>query len=163
MARPLEWISRIPNALAVLSDFPAPLLDRAAVASLLDVSQRTAHRIVQRLGGEMMGGALVISRQLLVDRLEYLLSGGEYQWQAARRRRVEDVVREAAAVARSRTVVIAAAEVGFVLPPTVRLGAGRLEVAFTGAEDLLGQLYALVQVAAADYGQFERMIGQSST
>lgn len=111
----------------------------------------------------MMGGALVIPRQQLVDRLESLRAGDEYEWQAVRRRRVEEAVREAAAVARSRRIVIAATEVGFVLPPTVRLSAGRLEVVFSGAEDLLGQLYALVQVAAADYDEFERMIWQSST
>ncbi len=163
MARPPEWISRIPKALSVLSDFPSPLLDRAAVASLLGVSQRTANRILGRLGGEMMGGGLVIPRRQLVDRLESLRAGEEYEWQAVRRRRVEEAVREAAAVARSRRVVIAPAEVGFVLPATVRLGSGRLEVAFSGAEDLLGQLYALVQVAATDYDEFERMIRQSNT
>ncbi|MBN8730678.1 MAG: helix-turn-helix domain-containing protein [Acidobacteria bacterium] len=159
MARPAEWMAKIPGALEVLEDFPAPWLDRAAVAALFAVSQRTAQRLTRRLGGVRTGGGWIVSREVLRARLEELASGAEVEQVVRRRVRIEELVREAGAVARSRRVELpVVAGGGGVLPPTMRVGGGKLEVSFASAVDLLQQLYALVQVAAEDYECFERTI-----
>ncbi|NUN02029.1 MAG: hypothetical protein HUU41_13010 [Bryobacteraceae bacterium] len=162
MARPVEWIVRIPDALAVLDGFPAPWLDRAAVAKLLRVSQRTASRIMGRLGGVLIGGGLAISCQALRSGLEGVLAGEEFGAVEVRRRRVEAVVEEMAAAARGRRVVLRA-DRGDGLPAAVRFQGGRLEVDYNGAVDLLEKLQVVIEMAAADYEGFERLVDRSDS
>ena len=160
MARPVEWIVRIPDALAALDGFPAPWLDRAAVAKLLSVSQRTANRIMGRLGGIMIGGGVAISCEALRSGLEGVLAGEGYREVALRRRRVEAVVEEMVVAARGRRVVLKA-DRGGGLPSAVRFHGGRLEVDYSGAVDLLEKLQVVIEMAAADYERFERLVDRS--
>ena len=47
------------------------------------------------------------------------------------------------------------------LPETVQLNPGKLEIEFSGCEDLLSKLFSLAQAAANDYEAFQKASEQS--
>lgn len=160
MPRKTEWIHRIPAALAILEDSPAPLIDRGDLERLLDVSPRQALRILNALGAAMAGRNLFISREELIHRLGRLHAGEEAQYERRRLQRLDRTLARLARDLRARQVPVAATPEARnsrfpSLPPSVRLRPGRLEVDFEGPEELLTRLFELSQAVANDYGIFE--------
>jgi hypothetical protein len=116
---------------------------------------------MNRFGGYQAGRTLLIGRDQLVAQLDAIVAGDDFQREGARRERlaaaVENVrrTREGEAVRIPISPAIFATRMA-TLGPGVQLRLGKLEVEFTGAEDLLRKLFSLAQAIANDYAGFER-------
>lgn len=162
MPRQPQWFQHIPAALRTLRDFPAPVVDRAALEKLLHISRRDAIRLLHRFGGLQAGKTFLIGRDELAHALETIAAGEPYGFEARRRARVADVVVRAAEETKARAVRLdLRVPVTGRLPEAVRLGRGELHVTFTTAEELLGHLYGIVQVAMGDFDAFKATVDAS--
>ena len=160
MPRKTEWIHRIPAALEALDHSPAPLIDRADVEQLLEVSPRQALRILNALGAAMVGRNLFLDREQLISRLRSLHGAEDARYERRRLDRLDRTLAGLARDLRARQVPVAATPAARntcfpSLPPSVRLRPGRLEVDFETPEELLTRLFELSQAVANDYGSFE--------
>ena len=168
MPRKAEWIHRIPAALEALEHSPAPLIDRADLEQLLEVSPRQALRILSQLGAAMAGRNLFIGREELIHRLRRVHCGEDARYE---RRRLQRLDRTLAQLARDLTASRVPVSAGPgardsrfpSLPPSVRLRPGRLEVDFGTAEELLTRLFELSQAVANDYASFEALCTSDTT
>lgn len=161
MPRQPEWLQQVPSALDQLREFPAPVLDRAALERLLSVSRRDAIRLLHRFGGYQSGRAFLIGREDLVRQLEAVAASGQYGHEVSRRSRLgEELERTRKELAGRRVRVPAATDVRDRrfrdLPDGVDLRPGELCIQFHGAEDLAAKLYALAQVMATDWEGFQK-------
>ena len=157
MPRRPQWYLQVPHALAHLDDFPAPVLDRAALEALLGVGRRDAIRLMHRLGGYQCGGAFLILKEDLRHALQAIARGDTWQSEARRRENIAVRLSEMRQQWASRQVVIPVPREG--LPDTIRLAPHSLEITFEDAPDLLGQLLRLTQAMSSDYESFERLLG----
>lgn len=158
MPRKVEWIHRLDDALTTLEALESPVVDSAALASLLGVTPRHARRILGRLFEQPAGRGFVLLRSELVERLQALQADPDHQFEIQRRGRVSD---ELAAVRRdlkARQIPIASLPYrpsGLAdLPPGVVLEHGRLEIRFDSPEELLTHLLALAQAMSEDFERF---------
>jgi hypothetical protein len=156
MPRRPQWFLQVPQALAALAEFPAPVVDRSGLEGLLGVGRRDAIRLMHRLGGYQSGGAFLIVKEDLRRALEAIAHGDTWQWEVRRREKVAKRLSEIRQEWAGRQVLIPAAQEG--LPDTIRLAPQRLEVTFEDALDLLGQLLRLTQAMSSDYESFERLL-----
>ncbi|MEO8657470.1 MAG: hypothetical protein ABI693_03330 [Bryobacteraceae bacterium] len=156
MPRRPQWFLQVPQALAALAEFPAPVVDRSGLETLLSVGRRDAIRLMHRLGGYQSGGAFVIGKEDLRRALGAIAEGDTWQWEVRRREKVAERLSEMRQDWAGRQVVIPVAQEG--LPDTIRLAPQRLEVTFKDALDLLGQLVRLTQAMSSDYEGFERLL-----
>jgi hypothetical protein len=151
MPRNPEWYQQIPDALAMIRTFSVPVVDRAGLEKLLQVSRRTAIRIMHRFGGYQAGRTFLIARDDLLGHLEAIRDGDTYRGESRRRERLDRalqkrVVIQATPVLRDRTLSN--------LPSGVKLERRRLEISFESTEDLLRQLFEFSQVISDDYDSF---------
>lgn len=165
MPRRPEWIHRLNAALAQLDTLTAPTLDRRAIEVLLNVSPRQAIRILHRLCGHQAGQALVIGRAELRQKLTELAANGEVRFERSRHGRVgEELARIGSARNARRIAVESPASSDLAqLSPGIRLGAGKLEIAFQSGEDLLSLLLELAQAIAADPERFQQRMESAKT
>lgn len=165
MPRRPEWVHRLNTALAQLDSIAAPTLDRRAIEVLLGVSPRQAIRILHRLCGHQAGQALVIGRDELKEKLTELSANGDVRFERSRHGRVgEELARLGSARNASRIAVDAPASSDLAqLSPNIRLGAGKLEIAFESGEDLLSLLLELAQAIAADPDHFQQRMQSAKT
>jgi hypothetical protein len=81
------WADRIPDALEELQRMEGPYIGRQQIEVLLEVKPRRANDIIQIVGAQPMGKALVVEKELFV---RYLRSvGGEELTQQEKARRKE--------------------------------------------------------------------------
>ena len=163
MPRKTEWIHRIPQALEVLRQSPAPLIGRRDLEQLLSVSARNALRILNRLGAAEAGRNLFIAREELIGRLEAVHDGGEARYERRRLTRLDATLASLQRDLRARLVPVAADPAARnllfpSLPSSVRLLPGRLEIDFRTPEELLTRLFELSQAMANDYESFRSTI-----
>ena len=164
--RKTEWIHRIPRALELLRQSPAPLIDRRDLEQLLQVSGRHALRLFHRLGAAEAGRNLFLAREELIRRLESIRDGEDARWERRRLERLGSELSETARSLRARRVPVetAAGQPLFAsLPLSVRLAPGRLEIDFQTPEELLTRLYELSQALANDYEGFEGLLARASS
>lgn len=164
--RRTEWTLHLERAIADLDALTAPTLDRQAIQALLGVSPRQALRILHRLEGHQAGQALVIGRQELKEKLQQMAGGGPVQFERVRRGRIVEELARIGAERKARQTVIpnAAAIAGSdSLPAAIRLKQGRLEIAFTSGEELLGLLLELAHFVADDPERFQRLTPSGET
>jgi hypothetical protein len=159
-----QWYLRVPEALATLSAFPAPVVDRQALEQLLGIGRRDAIRLMHRLGGYQCGRTFLVERDRLRQALETVARGERWQWEARRRLRLGHQLLQSQQEWKARHVQIPAPPSRFPgtidgLPASVSLSPGRLQVEFDGAVDLLAQLVALTQAIGNDYDRFEELLG----
>jgi hypothetical protein len=162
-----RWWHHIPEIRSMLADVEMPVLDRAAIEGLFGLRRRQAIELMNRLGGYQAGKTLLIARDQLLARLDAIAAGDECQQEAARRERVAASIETIQRARKSEAVRIPISAEVFggrlgTLPPDVRLRPGKLEVEFSGLEDLLRKLFGLAQAVANDYGSFERAAVGSS-
>jgi hypothetical protein len=163
MARKIEWIHRLDDALVALEGLSSPVVDSSAVASLLGVTPRHARRILGRLFDQPAGRGFVLLRAELLERLRDLREDPEHQFEVRRRGRVSDQLDAVRRDLRARQVPIASlpyrpSDLGD-LPAGVHLEPGRLEIRFTSPEELLTNLLALAQAMGEDFERFADSIG----
>ena len=154
-ARP-QWFHQVAPALEALRASSALVVDRAGVEKLFDVSPRTAVRMMNRFGGYQAGKTFLVGREELIAALESLQADETFGHELRRRKRVsEDLerVREDLKARQVKLPVAATADPGHPssLPSGMRVvRPSVLEVEFASAEDLLGRLWELVQLAGRD-------------
>jgi hypothetical protein len=160
MPRKPEWYQQIPSALALLRTFPAPVVDRAALETLLHVGRREAIRLMHRFGGYQAGRTFLIGREDLSRQLEGIRNGDAYQWESRRRERLDQTLKTM-----RRVVIQVTNEVKnrklLDLPPGVELERNRLEIHFESAEDLLSKLFEFSRTISEDYDSFCSLIDKT--
>lgn len=161
------WIHQLPAALAELEQLSVELIDRAALQRLLGIRKTEAWSLLKRWGGQPLGGALVLPRDQLREALLRAQENPWYSTEPSRHARVQQLINQARRERdRARALVpIAVDEIPELLgqtfaglPKTIRVGAGRIEIACTSAEDALRQLLELAQAIGNEYGEFERLL-----
>jgi len=143
----------------MLVEVELPVLDRAVIQSVFGLGRRQAIELMHRFGGYRSGSTLLVERSRLVADLDRIAATGEYEREEARH---EKLVAALARFRRSRRTeeVRIPVSVGVfdarlnALPDAVQLKRGRLEIEFSGCEDLLTKLFTLAQAAVNDFDDF---------
>jgi hypothetical protein len=131
-------------------------VDRAGIQKLFEVSPRTAVRMMNRFGGYQAGKTFLIGREELIAALEQLQTDETLGQELRRRRRVAEDLERVVGDLKARQVKLPVSAVAdpsraSSLPSGMRVvRPGVLEVEFASAEDLLGRLWELVQMAGRD-------------
>jgi hypothetical protein len=158
MPRKSEWYQHLPAALAMIRTFPAPVVDRAGLETLLQVSRRAAIRLMHRFGGYQAGRTFLIAREDLARQLEAIRDGDNYQWESRRRERLDRALQK-------RIVIQVTSEVKnrtlLNLPSGVELERRKLEIRFESTEELLRRLFEFSQAISSDYESFCSWIDKS--
>ncbi len=135
-------------------------VDRRTVEETLGVSKTVAWRILRGCGGvEGPGHSLVCGREEMVRALEELQKTGKYEWEVRRRERLEERLMPLMAAARARGIRIAeerrAIEMARMrfqgLPAGVEFERERLTIEFSGMQDFLAKVGAVVYALRNDY------------
>lgn len=157
-----QWFQQVPNALEALRASSALVVDRAGLQNLFGVSPRTAVRLMNQFGGYQSGKTFLIGREDLIRALEAVQSDEVFTYESRRRQRLVEDLESVRCDLRSRQVKLPVAPdptPAASLPSGMRLvRPGVLEVEFASAEDLLGRLYELVQMAALNLDAFEAQL-----
>ena len=153
------WLLKIPEIIRMLQAFEVPVVDRATIERLFGLRRRQAIELLHRLGGYQTSRTFLMDRHLLIEHLQRLAAGEEFDRESRRRERLDGSIDQ---LRRHQT----AARVRIPVPPDVynrklkdlsagvALEPGHLHVAFSGAEELLGKLYELAQAASNDFDRF---------
>ena len=149
MPRKSEWILRIPDALTELNQFPAPVVDRAALERLLGVQRRMAIRLMHRFGGFQAGRTFLVDRVKLIKELSSIGESTEYHAEQKRWLRFAAVLDEARKVHRTRQVAIPQPAPG--QKGNLTLEPGRLEIRFKTTVELLQALLELAEGIGSDF------------
>jgi hypothetical protein len=163
MPRRAEWLQHVPAALEQLRDFPAPVLDRAAIEKLLHLRRREAIRLLHKFGGYQAGRTFLVDKVDLQYHLESLAATDHFQREQRRRIKLGEELDRVRTELSARKVEIAAPQSAWSqrlasLPSNVRLLPGRLEVDFQSAEQLLASLFELAQAISNDFEEFQRVV-----
>ena len=166
MPRKSEWLQRVPEALDELRQFPAPVIDRAILETVLKVHRRVAIRLMNRFGGFQAGKTFLIDRLQLIDRLEDISGGVDFAVERDRRAQLADELERTRRLAPARKVRIDTAadvreRVLKDLPAGIHLRPGELRIEFFGTEDLLRHLFELSQAMVNDYARFQAAVEDS--
>lgn len=158
------WLLKIPQILEMLESVDLPVVDRAMIERLFGLRRRRAIELMHHLGGYESGGRVfLVDRRVLIHHLQRLGAGEDFEREHRRRERLDHAVDE---MRRHQ----AAARVQIPVPPDVyqrkladlsdgvALEPGHLHVEFCGAEELLGKLYELAQVASNDFDRFRTAV-----
>jgi hypothetical protein len=163
MSRQSEWIHRLDSVQNCLEALPeGAVLGRSHVQKLFQVSSRQANRILHRLGAQQAGGALLLGREELQQRLTALRTDPGVVFQTRRRIRLEQQLEEARRESRSRRIVIRQpSRLGprFQLPAEIRLEPDRLEIKFSDPAELLERMLLLASAIAEDWEGFSGAMG----
>lgn len=152
MPRQPEWLPRVPEALDLLSLFPAPLVDRSTLEQLLGIHRRVAIRLMHTFGGYQAGRTFLIEREKLIHELTAVSkSEGFGRWL-----RFAKQLEEARTVHKGRQVPIPAPPVGF--QSRIRLERGHLEIRFETAVELLQSLVELAKAVSDDFEAIQSRI-----
>jgi hypothetical protein len=145
----------------MLAECGLPVVDRAVIQRVFGLGRRQAIEFMHRFGGYEAGHTLLIERSRLLAALEAIASGSEYQQESARREKLTAALTRFQRSRRADEVRIGVTPEVFearmpTLPEAVHLEPGRLEIGFSGSQDLLTKLFSLAQAAANDYEGFQQ-------
>ncbi len=154
-----SWLLRIPDILDDLRALSTPVVDRASFERLFGVRRRQSIELLHRFGGYQAGKTFLADRRELINELERIASSGEFNQERKRHERLAEKLQEMRRLQSARRVAIPVPETVSAsrlknLPAGMRIRPGRLEVDFSGPEDLLAKLYALSQAVMNDYEEF---------
>ena len=157
-----SWLVRIPAILECLRDpTTSPFLDRPAVERLFGVRRRQAIRLMGGCRGYQVGRTFLVDRQAVIEFLEEADRSGSGEQARARKQRVMAFINEGANQAAAREVQIPrpAAGVQAGLPGGISVsGAGRIEIRYGSAEELLARVAELVTAATRDFASFQQAV-----
>jgi hypothetical protein len=157
-----SWYLRVPEILGRLSVPTAPpFLDRPAIEQLFGVSRRQAIRLMGGSNGYQIGKTFLVDRHSLVAFLENVEKSGAAPQARARKQRVLTALHEAANQTAARRIQIRtdlpsdSGRDGAELPAAIELVApGKLQITYSGAEDLLARIVELAASATNDFPAF---------
>ena len=145
----------------MLAECGLPVVDRAVIQRVFGLGRRQAIEFMHRFGGYEAGRTLLIERARLIAGLDAMASGAEYERETARREKLTAALTRFQRSRRAEEVRIEVPPDVFgtrmpTLPVAVHLEPGRLEIEFSGSEDLLTKLFTLAQAAANDFEGFRQ-------
>jgi len=161
-----SWIHRIPEMIENLALTGAERIDRQAAERLFDLRATAAKTLLRRMGAELCGHSLVISRAALMARLREALEHPDWQWEAERRRALRDRVEAPRPGPPRRSLVPVAGELRrnldqiclTELPATIELLPGKVIIHCQNMEHLLQQLVQLAKTLDNDYETLQRRV-----
>ena len=144
----------------------AERIDRQAAQRLFDLRATAAKALLRRMGAELCGHALVISRAVLMARLRETLEHPDWRWEAERRRAIRNQVEAMRPEHHRRSLVPVTGElrktldrIGVTaLPATIELLPGKVTIQCWNMEHLLEQLVQLAKALDNDYETLQRLI-----
>jgi hypothetical protein len=144
----------------MLADVTLPVIDRAVIQNVFGLGRRQAIELMHRFGGFQAGRTFLIDRKQLIAALDGIVATRDYQQEQARHEKLTAALAKFQRTRRAQEVKIDVSAEVFsttlnTLPKAVHLGPGKLEVEFSGCEDLLTKLFTLAQAAANDYEGFQ--------
>jgi hypothetical protein len=171
-ARPSYYI-RLPEGIAALRSLPADWVDRRQVEEALGISKTVAWRLLRKCGVEPgPGGAMITHRDELIGRLEALArDGGPVEQEIGRRARLETflerirptVVASLTRIADDRDALALINSRFAKLPENVALTPTSLHIDFSGTEDFLRAIGAVVYALQNDYESIRDFIDAGHT
>ena len=156
------WFPRLTEIIDELQILKTvPYLDRQAIERIFRVGDRRARVLMSRFEGTQIGNAWAVDRLKLIQTLERIQRGEEFQYEQRRRNRVAAMYEEAKREYPARQVQIPVTRESLgrsltSLPSDIKLSAGELRIQFSGAEDLAAKLFELSQAMAHDWDGFAR-------
>jgi hypothetical protein len=161
-----SWIHRIPEMIEALALADQERIDRQAAESLFDLRATAAKALLRRLGAELCGHALVISRSRLMARLREALEHPDWKWEAERRHRIRHRVEATRPGSSRRSVVPVSGELRKALdqiciselPATIEVLPGTVTIRCRNMAHLLEQLVQLAKAIDNDYDTLQRLI-----
>lgn len=158
------WLLRVPVIIAMLETFDVPVVDRSVIEHLFGLRRRRAIELLHCFGGFQAGRTFLVDRRALIDQLQRLADGEEFEMEKRRKGRLCDAVDQLRRHQAAARVKIPAPPNGFSLKLAelsagVSLEPGHLHIEFSGTEDLLTKLYGLSQVASHDFDRFRAATG----
>jgi hypothetical protein len=159
-----SWFPRLGEILAELRSLEQiPYLDRQAFERLFRVKDRRARVLMSRFGGLQIGNAWALERLELIQTLERIQRGEEFQWEQQRRQRVAAAYEQAKREYPARQVEIPVPRASQTqtfasLPSGIQLRPGELRIQFTNFEELLRHLVELGQALQNDLEQIRELL-----
>lgn len=165
MARHPEWFDRVDGIQQVLRQLEVEWLGRKEIRAIFGCSERDSIRLLHKFGAEERENALSLPRSSLLIELSAIRSGSTYEAFLRQRQGVARQLNEALAETAARHFRVRAPEEPHVrslrdLPETIKVhraipnGAGRFEILYTDAADLMRQLAEFLSVAGAHREEF---------
>ena len=156
-----SWLLHIREIRSMLAEVTLPVIDRAVIQSVFGLKRRQAIELLNRVGGYQAGRTLLVERTRLISELDKITASGEYLQEEARHEKLSAALAQFQRTRRAEEVRIDVSPEVFgtrvsMLPNAVHLEPGKLEVEFSGCEDLLTKLFTLAQAAANDYEGFQK-------
>jgi len=153
------WLLRVPVIIAMLETFDVPVVDRSVIEHLFGLRRRRAIELLHCFGGFQAGRTFLVDRLVLIDQLQRLAEGEEFQMEQRRKERLNDSIDQLRRHQAAARVKIPVPPNGFSLKLAelsagVSLEPGHLHIEFSGTEDLLTKLYGLSQAASHDFDRF---------
>jgi len=145
----------------MLAEVDLPVIDRAVIQSVFGLGRRQAIELMHKFDAYQAGRTLLIERMRLISELDKIVANGEYQQEEARHEKLTAALAKFQRTRRAQEVRIDVAPEVFdtrmsILPSAVHLAPGKLEVEFSGCEDLLSKLFTLAQAAINDFDSFQK-------
>lgn len=158
------WFPRLTQILADLRALDVAYLDRQAFEQLFRVQDRRARHLIRQFGGDTrIGNAWAIQRERLIEALQAIQRGDDFEWDYCRRRRVAEVLDQARREHPARQVEIRVpAETRFrtlaSLPSAIQIAPGELRIQFGVLEELLTRLLDVAQAMTNDFESFKDLM-----
>lgn len=159
------WYSRLPTILEELSAAPTPWIDAALLQTVLEVSHRRAQQILRPLVRHTLGRNGLAAKTELIEHLRALAAGTEGEFEQQRRRRFEELLKEAHQVIRRQPPVLVEAPPTIVyqdvqrLPKGIHLSPGQIVIdQFRTADEAKQLLLALILAIGNDSDEFDTQI-----
>ena len=158
------WFPRLSEILAELRALEkAPYIDRQAFEKLFGIRDRRARVLMSRFAGTQIGNAWAVDRRHLIQALERIQRGEDFQYEHRRRQRVANAYEEAKREHPARQVQIPVTRESLgrtlpSLPSGIELGPGELRLRFSSFEDFLTKLFELGQAVQNDFETLERKL-----
>ena len=159
------WFPRLTQIIAELRALDTvPYIDRQAFERLFVVRARRARSLMSRFDGIQIGNAWAVDRCKLIEALEAIQRGDDFQWEQRRRHRVAHFYQHAECEHPARQIKIPVTRESLrrsltSLPSGVELSPGELRIPFASLEDFLTKLFELGQAVQNDFESFQNWFG----
>ena len=86
------WLLKIPEIVSMLESFDVPVVDRTIIEHLFDLRRRRAIELLHRLGGFQAGKTFLVDRHVLIENLQRLSEGEEFDRESRRKKRLDGAI-----------------------------------------------------------------------
>lgn len=162
-----SYFHRLGEAIEVFRSLPNEWIDRRLVEETFGVSKTVAWRILRQCGVDRgPGNTLACRREVLIEALERLRQTGRCDQEIRRRERLDSRLTQLLASARSQHIPLTSTGESTELystrfrklPPGIELTPTELRVEFSGVEDFLRKVGAIVFALQNDYEEIADFI-----